>query len=212
MVRMFKVLGIVHPGWRCRLTRKHPKAEINVWAVYSIKRNLTFTIQEVKGISKEKLASFLSKQRKVLDFYIVPYSTLHIKHIVAVWDKQKYITMKLLSLRCFPLKPINIKNGIAKWIIACESVKGLFSVIDAITKHKGYKLVYVRTAKDVVAETSYLTNKQLLVLKEALNKGYYTYPRKISLRRLAENLKISTSTLAKTLRLAERKILENTIM
>lgn len=211
MVRMFKVLGIVYPGWRCKLTKTRPEAEINVWAVYSIKRSLTFTIQEVKGIDRRKLASFLKKRRKVLDFYIVPYSTLRTKHIVAVWDKQKYITMKLLSSRCFPLKPINIKNGIAKWIIACESVKGLFSVIDTIIKHKGYKLVYVRTIKDLAAETSYLTDKQFLALKEALNKGYYTYPRKISLRKLAENLEISTSTLAKTLRLAERKILENTI-
>jgi len=48
--------------------------------------------------------------------------------------------MKLLSLECFPLKPVNVTNGIAKWIITCENAKGLFSVIDAIMKHKEYGL------------------------------------------------------------------------
>ena len=211
MARIFKILGIVHPGWRCKLTGKRPQVEINVWAVYSVKRNLTFTIQEIKGINREKLSSFLRKQKKILDFYIVPCRGIHTKYIVAVWDKQKYITMKLLNLGCFPLKPVSINHGVAEWIIVCESVKKLFSVIDTITKHKGYKLAYVKTAKDITVGSPYLTTKQLIVLREALNKGYYTYPRKISLRELAENLKISTSTLAKTLRLAERKVLENII-
>ncbi len=210
MVVTFKSLGLVYPGWRCKLTKRYPRAEVNVWAVYSLKRNLTFSIQEVKGVSKETLARFLKSQRKVLEYHIIPYSPPALKHIVAVWDSQKYITMKLLSLRCFPIKPVTIKNGVARWIIVCENVENLFSVIDAITKHKGYRLVYIETLKNL-EEAPTLTKRQYLILKEAVKRGYYEYPRKVSLSELANTFKASPSTITKILRSAEKKILKSII-
>ncbi len=57
-----------------------------------------------------------------------------------------------------------------------------------------------------------LTPKQEAILVEAYLKGYYSYPRRVNLRRLAEELGLSVSTLAELLRKAEAKIVEAYIL
>jgi len=53
-----------------------------------------------------------------------------------------------------------------------------------------------------------LTEKQELALIYAYLKGYYSFPRKVSLKDLAKKLGISVSTLAEFLRRAEAKVVE----
>lgn len=204
---IFKVVGLVHPGWRCKLTSEHKTTKVNVWAVHTIQRNLSFTIQEMEGIIENALREFLKKQDEVIDYYIVPHTLISSKYVIAVWDSQRYITKDLLELRCFPIEPITVQRGIAKWVIALEEPKNLFSLIESLTKKNGYKLAYVKTLKDINLETV-LTNRQYLVLKKALKEGYYEYPRKISLSTLANQVGISPSTLTKILRNAEKRIFQ----
>lgn len=52
-----------------------------------------------------------------------------------------------------------------------------------------------------------LSVKQELVLKAALECGYFDFPKKIRLRELARNVGVAPSSLAESLRSAERKIL-----
>lgn len=207
---MFKVLGLVHPGWRCKLTSEHKTAEINVWAVHTIQQDLSFTIQEIEGITENALREFIEKQDEIIDYYIVPHTLISSKYVVAVWDSQKYITKDLLELRCFPIEPITIQGGIAKWIIVLEDPKNLFPLIETLTKKNRYKLAYVKTLEDINLETV-LTNRQYLLLKKALKEGYYEYPRKTSLSTLANQVSISPSTLTKILRNAERRIFQKII-
>lgn len=52
-----------------------------------------------------------------------------------------------------------------------------------------------------------LTNRQLLVLKEAYYSGYYNIPRKINSDQMAKKLGISNSTFVTSIRRAEKRIM-----
>ncbi len=72
-------------------------------------------------------------------------------------------------------------------------------------KDLGCKPILVHSIEDM---DYMLTRKQELALVQAYLRGYYDYPRKISLKELACEVGIAVSTLAELLRRAEAKIVE----
>jgi len=56
-----------------------------------------------------------------------------------------------------------------------------------------------------------LTARQEEVLGKALVKGYFEFPRRISLTNLSELVGVRPSTLSEILRNAERRVLESTV-
>lgn len=60
---------------------------------------------------------------------------------------------------------------------------------------------------DVEGMSYMLTSKQELALLYAYLRGYYDYPRKVSLNELAGELGLSVSTLSELLRKAENKVM-----
>jgi predicted DNA binding protein len=56
-----------------------------------------------------------------------------------------------------------------------------------------------------------LTARQEEVLGKALVKGYFEFPRRISLTNLSELVGVRPSTLSEILRSAERRVLESTV-
>jgi len=57
-----------------------------------------------------------------------------------------------------------------------------------------------------------LTEKQEYALVQAFMEGYYSYPRRVSVKELAAKLRVSSSALAELLRKAEQKIVEKYII
>ena len=53
-----------------------------------------------------------------------------------------------------------------------------------------------------------LTERQEEILRTAYEMGYFEYPKKVSIKELAERLNMSISTLSETLRKSEKKVLE----
>ncbi|MEM2070066.1 MAG: helix-turn-helix domain-containing protein [Archaeoglobaceae archaeon] len=53
-----------------------------------------------------------------------------------------------------------------------------------------------------------MTFKEEEILKIALEKGFFEYPRKIKLEELAKQLEIAPSTLSEILRRAQKKMLK----
>ena len=71
----------------------------------------------------------------------------------------------------------------------------------------GYRLLSVRPLS-----SANLTYNQFKLLLQAYMSGYYSFPRKISLKDLAKKLNVSVSGLAESLRKAEQKIIINYIL
>lgn len=111
-----------------------------------------------------------------------------------VWDKPIIITEDQMTYSCIGSSE-NLQN-----ILKFSKLLGKITAVsydDA--NYKGYNLL------------SNLTLKEKEILLDAIKKGYYEYPRKISATKLADGLDNSKSTVIEHLRKAENKIILSTV-
>ncbi len=162
---------------------------------------------------KKKFFSDLKKDKKVVDlewnndFFICIYSefkNVNRANAVKVAYNPKFIF----------LKPVIIdENGWEEWEIAAPSRSDLSLFIKYAEKlaNVEYKILYFKEKKIenimIYAMLPKLTSKQKKALMLAVEKGYYGYPRKITLEKLAKQVNLSTSTFQFHLAKAEAKLM-----
>ena len=124
--------------------------------------------------------------------------------------------LSLASKKVFHTKPVFVdRSGVEHWEVCSWSRKDINQFIRFIKqKTEGLQeFKIIKIAKIKVNELFFpkllpnLTQNQKRALKIAIEKGYYTFPREIELRNLAEMMDISLSTYREHLRKAERKII-----
>lgn len=104
-----------------------------------------------------------------------------------------------------PRFPFEIKNGADEWLIISERdqaerfVNGL--------RERGVK-VEIASSREYKPHAT-LTDRQRELMQAAIAQGYYEVPRRITLTKLAERLKVAKSTLSETLARGERHLLED---
>jgi predicted DNA binding protein len=110
------------------------------------------------------------------------------------------------------LKPVVIRgDGYHAWHLASFNRKVLENVLKFAEKHIGGKLLSFR--KEKIANMSFtrvlpgLTGNQKRAMEIAINGGYYDYPKKVKMEKLAAKMGISYSTYQAHLKKAEGKIL-----
>lgn len=104
------------------------------------------------------------------------------------------------------------EDGWEEFEVACVERKDLEKLIDAGEKKYEFKLLEFKNKKiknfGFLTMFPELTDKQKNALEFALKSGYYEYPRKTSLDKLAKSSKLAFSTFQKHVRKAENKILK----
>ncbi len=106
-------------------------------------------------------------------------------------------------------------DGWEEWEVASLKRKNLEDLLSSGTIHYRLKLRYLKRKK--ITQVGFFTMLPTLSVKQehavqlALEQGYYTYPRKTSLKRLATLAGLSFSTFQAHVRKAENKILTYTI-
>ncbi len=115
----------------------------------------------------------------------------------------------------FFIKPIYWKNGFEYWTVASYDKKVLAKLPTLATKRGGQiKLISIHKGTvDLFLPTalSDLTAKQLQAFTKASASGYYVVPRKTSVKKLAQVMRVPESTFREHLRKAEAKILSSII-
>jgi hypothetical protein len=108
--------------------------------------------------------------------------------------------------------PVTInKDGNHIWNLASFDRKVLEEVLEFSEKHIGAKLIKFKQEK--VSNISFtkllpdLTKHQKMAMGLAIKHGYYDYPKKINMEKLAGMMKISYSTFQAHLKKAEGKLL-----
>jgi len=114
--------------------------------------------------------------------------------------------------RIIHLQPVFInEEGFEFWTIGSWNRKDLEEFIKLVEKQYNGKLISIKQEKitnlSIVSVQPKLTNKQKKALELAIKHGYYKYPRKTSLEKLAKMMDLSYSTYQAHLRKAEQKIL-----
>jgi hypothetical protein len=106
--------------------------------------------------------------------------------------------------------PILIENGKYTMTVGSWSRKEIEKLMKQCEKFPGYKLISLKEEKirniSITGVQPDLTDKQRAVYELAVKKGYYEYPKKITLKELAKLSGISYSTLQQHLSYAEKKV------
>lgn len=95
-------------------------------------------------------------------------------------------------------------DGTVEWTIAFTGREALTELLDRLKEEKVDVKILRLTS---VADVDSLTSRQRNIVEIALEEGYFDYPRRITLRKLANKVGVSASTVSEVLRRAEKKIL-----
>lgn len=104
--------------------------------------------------------------------------------------------------------PLSSANQPSQWRFIARSTSDLRRVISSLEKEGSKTRILEVSPLDQKAA---LTGRQKEIISIAVAKGYFEFPRRISLTELSRFLGIKPSTLSEILRSAERRILENAV-
>ena len=127
--------------------------------------------------------------------------------------KQPLFTEPVYDPRIIRPKPIviNCKEKKHTWELASFEKEILTKVLKFSRKYLGGRLIKLTQEKlsniSVTRALPDLTKKQKKALELAVSNGYYDYPKKIKLEKLAEIMDVSYSTFQQHLKTAEGKLL-----
>lgn len=103
------------------------------------------------------------------------------------------------------------EQGIETITIGCFLKQQLNKAVETLEKSFKTKIHYIQKKKikniSIMQENPELTDKQKQAMNLAIKNGYYAYPRKTSIEKLAKLSKLSFSTFHAHLRKAEQKLL-----
>ncbi len=119
--------------------------------------------------------------------------------------KIKSVVHTILKNNCFVSRKLNLVGGWEIWTIAAPQKSAIKNAIEAIKKLGMFEILYVKKS---TFDGFNLSDQQEMVLKYAVARGYYNWPRKISAQDLAKKLGLNKATLLEHLRKAEIKVMD----
>ncbi len=112
----------------------------------------------------------------------------------------------VLDAGCFMESARALDDGVMEFHIACGT-EGSFHQLVRTMEERGMKVDIKRLAAAVPRESA--TRKQEEVLRIALEKGYFDYPRRINVKQLSPICGVAPSTLAEVLKRGEKNVLSD---
>jgi predicted DNA binding protein len=105
---------------------------------------------------------------------------------------------------CYLRSARTMGNGKVEWQVIASREAALSDLIDELKKNGC--TIDLRSKKKL-DDTSFVTKRQELAIRAALERGYYDYPRGVSLPQLAKSFEVTTSTMGEILQRGERNII-----
>jgi predicted DNA binding protein len=175
--------------------------------MYEEKGNKYHTnISWIRGCEKEKRKFFRSLRN---DPHIVKY---HIK------GNQLYTLVRLdtavahiFDRSLFFVRPVRTYKGFEYWELGSWNKTLLMKFYRNLTAFADVHIVKMRREFPTVYIQHYLSNltdRQAKALEYALARGYYDFPKKVSVKRLAKDVHTPRTTFHNTLRRAESKVMK----
>jgi len=181
---------------------------------YNVKQGLALVMHHILEGEEKNIKNYIKNVKK--DKRVKKLEVKKNFMVSLVIEKRTKIRLKTLKTLYNPkliyIKPgINFPDGTEIWEIGSFDKKDLAKLISFIEKYYQGKLFFLKEIKipkmfipEIMPE---LTDKQHNAFKIASEKGYYEFPRKTNLHKLAKISKISRPTFEEHLRKAEIKLL-----
>ena len=113
------------------------------------------------------------------------------------------VALPILESGCI-ITNVEVKEGEIIWGITCDDE----SFLELLRKLESYDVHFEMIYKGKPSDKTDITYREEEILKIALEKGFFDFPRKIKLEELADFFGIAPSTLSEILRRGQKKILE----
>lgn len=199
------VLAIETPvEWKQELTAKyHAKINVLDCLPYSDDGNKDLVEIEVDPQYAEMILDDVKKNPEVdlVDLTIVDRG--RIKGAVAT--NECVACCSMVGSEAFLVDSNMNKDGKIVWRLLAIDKEAIRVIIADLENHRYHVELMKLTSVDV---DELMTSRQEDILQIAFERGYFDYPKKISLRDLAAMFDISISTLSEMLRKGQRKIME----
>ncbi len=121
---------------------------------------------------------------------------------VLVKEHTCLIALPIVQSGCI-LKKVDLRDKEIVWDVICDD-KSFTKVMRNLDKY-GVDFDILYKGKPSKSETTYREEE---ILRFALEKGYFDYPRKIKLEELAKHFNIAPSTLSEIIRRGQKKVIE----
>lgn len=105
---------------------------------------------------------------------------------------------------CFLTSALSLGDGGVEWKLITG---GEGSLGELVEKLKTYGCEVELKSTTHLSKKTMLTSRQEEIVKAAFEKGYYDFPKKITIKKLAEVFDVSPSTLNEILQRGERKVM-----
>ncbi|MHB8605862.1 MAG: helix-turn-helix domain-containing protein [Thermoplasmatota archaeon] len=197
------VLNAENPecSWCHVANAKHPDIDVKVRASYASSPSEILETVELTGVNWP--AAFATIQNE---------STVHSAQVIE--SSADAATLQISAAPCalhrairesglLPQFPFDVSGGCDRWMIVGDEDKAKSFVRSIETQ--GVRVTIVSSGP--YEPTRALSDHQRDVLHHAVALGFYDYPRRITLTRLAEKLGVAKSTLSETLMVIERDIM-----
>ncbi|MFH0712954.1 MAG: helix-turn-helix domain-containing protein [Candidatus Micrarchaeota archaeon] len=164
----------------------------------------------IEGEEKEKaLRAILREEKKRIN--VIETSNSQVIYSIKCKD-QYHIT--IMGNRTFFVRPIVVRDGFEFWTVGSHDKKQIVELVKQLncTGTSSAEMLSLRKGNPTfyaAAETGNLTEKQIDVFRLAHQEGYYEYPRKTDLNKLAKLAKLSKTALRACLRRAEGAMLKS---
>lgn len=178
-------------------------------AVMEIMRNATMKLEgltsmgdNVKGLLRVK-AEEVEQILRRLPSYCEGISLSSKEAKILIREHTCLIVIPILRSGCI-ITDIEIEGRDAIWNVVCDE-ESFLRMIKSLEREKvDFEIIY----KGRINDRSEVTYREEEILKIALEKGYFDFPRRIKLEDLAKHFGIAPSTLSEILRRGLKKILE----
>ncbi|MGA1866088.1 MAG: helix-turn-helix domain-containing protein [Thermoplasmatota archaeon] len=128
------------------------------------------------------------------------------KVIVIVGTKGCGGCRSILESGCFLISASTDDQGWVEWKLILNEKIQLQRLVDSLEKRAiDSRLILIQPIDDRES----LTPRQEKIIKTALERGYYDFPKRIGIRELARLFDISTASVSETLRRGQKKIIEH---
>ena len=191
----------IEGNYGCEITKRHPELQLDIVSGYT-------EGDAVQGLIKSNCTSEelgeLQNEFKAFE-YVREVEILESGYMKVVVDSTEFPLAQLIhEVGAFYIYPIKFSEGREVCTLIFENKKELRKVL----KQLPYDWKIVRIGNiNLQFDLEDLTPQQLKAVNLAIEKGYFEIPKKVNLKELSTQMKISRTTFLEHLRKAEKKIL-----
>ena len=187
--------------WISVIFKKFPgvKMDISYFLPYDLEKSIGNSIVEIQHHDLDMIIDVIMNHPSVFEFNLMERNENRIK--INVKTKDPYLLYAVIQCGVLVNFPVNVRDGYAYWRLI--SSRDRIDKLLTLFEEKGVKFDLLRIGKapyDLEDDDSKLTLEESKVLDNAIEKGFFEIPRKISLEELANSLGKSKSALSVMLR------------